>query len=132
MEFARHSFTLAQRQSDGSTLRDHLVAIERATRQPQRELIAPPFPEAMGDVWAWFLRLDEQRQGNGFTMNKLSHADIGWYFHMRRIQPSEDQLDLIQKLDAVRMEYMPKPVEDSSSKTPAEKERTLGHSHSRH
>lgn len=48
---------LAERQPDGTRLRDHLEALERRGGRRHPLLDGPPLPAAAAHLWQWFLEL---------------------------------------------------------------------------
>lgn len=58
----------------------------------------PTVPPGTDHIWAWFRDLDSRRQA-GMSVCALSWSDIHAYFQMRRVKPSQWELEALSKLD---------------------------------
>ncbi len=102
--FAEHEFRLGKRDKDGRTLRETLATVTRMTGRTPADAINPiELPPQVEHLWHWFLRLNNKRQQGYHSAAPLSEADIGWFFHSRRIVLAGWELDAIDALDAVAL-----------------------------
>ena len=88
---AKAVFHLNQRKPDGSTLREHLQAVERSTKRRPPELDVPALPQACAGVWQIFLELHSRRAQGGFGPAALDEARLlNWQqLHAARLSPWE-------------------------------------------
>ena len=59
----------------------------------------PAMPPAAERAWAWFLELQQGRQG-GMGLQALTWADIHGYFSLFRLTPTPIELRLIRAFDS--------------------------------
>lgn len=97
--WAAHAFKLARRRPDGSSLGEHLRAVERQTRRTPPELIGPDFPREFATVWAWFAELNETRGANGFGPSPLAYAEIDAWRRLTGRRPSPADIAILRALD---------------------------------
>ncbi|MBW7852217.1 MAG: hypothetical protein H3C38_17115 [Rhodospirillales bacterium] len=90
---ARHRLRLAERQPDGTTLRDHLEALEERTGRRHPLLDGPAPPAAGRHVWGWFLDL-------GGGPRPLSHAEIAAWAALTGNRPRDWEVRALRALDA--------------------------------
>lgn len=57
IEHAAAQFRLGRRRKDGSTERDHLLAVQRVTGKQPPELQVPPLPPGTADLWGTYLQI---------------------------------------------------------------------------
>ena len=99
---------MAERQKDGSTLRDNLEAVYRMTGHRPKELDTGKMPDCLMHVWNWFLQLNSQRTNNGFGINPITNQEMWFFFQLEGIEPESWELDLIRKFDRVALENQSK------------------------
>lgn len=111
---------MQEQQADGSTLRETLLAVQKMTGRPQPELLNPPeLPQGAYYVWSWFLKLNSSRGSNGFGVNPLSYTEMKCFFDLEGVVPTDWELEILKKLDAVAIESYAKSQkkqEESSKK----------------
>lgn len=98
MAYGEHEINLLQRQPDGATLRDHLLAAERSGLAAP-ELVGPPLPAAGAYLWGWFLDLSAARGRSGFGLGPISYQDIAAWAWLHGIAPSSFELGVLRRLD---------------------------------
>lgn len=88
---AKAIFKLSQKKPDGSTLREHLQAVERSTGRRPPELEVPALPQACAGLWPIFLELHNRRAQGGFGPAALDEARLlHWQqLHATRLSPWE-------------------------------------------
>jgi hypothetical protein len=96
---------LALKQSDGSTLRQHLQVGERVWKRWD-ERLHREVPEAMAHLWRWFRELAMGRTFTEYGAQALSHAEIDAWARLRRIELSSKELDVLRMLDAVMLNVL--------------------------
>ena len=68
----------------------------------------PAMPPAAQQAWAWFLELNQGRQG-GMGLQALTWADLHGFFALCGIEPSPIELRLIRAFDSAFLTvYAPK------------------------
>jgi hypothetical protein len=59
---------LQEVQGDGATLRQHLIALERATKKPHEHLTGrKPLKDSAKYLWQWFVELRREAGGSAIT-----------------------------------------------------------------
>lgn len=97
--YGEHEFKLLKRQDDGATLRDHLLAAERAGATVP-ELEGPPLPACLAYLWAWFVELSSARGGTGMGgVNPIGYQELAAWAGLRGISPTPFELEAIRRLD---------------------------------
>jgi hypothetical protein len=77
LEFAEREFELDARQPDGSTLREHGVALaRRGNGEPPAALASLECPDVVRYLWGYFQDMSTRRTSNGYTVNPLSHQEV--------------------------------------------------------
>lgn len=100
---------MQERQADGSTLRDNLLAVQKMTGKAQSELLNPPeLPQGAYYVWSWFLKLNSARSSNGFGLNPLNYTEIKSFFDLEGVYPTDWELDILKALDGLALESFSK------------------------
>lgn len=61
-------------------------------------MIPLPFPYELSHIWAWFQRMNQMRQNNGFGVSRLSGEIVAWQ-QLEGIRLNPYELDVIAKLD---------------------------------
>lgn len=103
---------LNQKGSDGVSQREHLLAVERQTKKPVKELQnLIELPESMFSIWSHFLALDSSRSSNGYSANPLSFSEIKDYFDLLREVPEVWEVQLIRRLDQTLLTVYAKQAE---------------------
>lgn len=101
MAYARNEFELAQPQGDGSPLRAHYVAAERATRRQVPQLHVH-CPEPLAYLWEWFLALSARRA----LPNPLAASEIAAWSELRGISLRINEVELIEQIDIVLLQVL--------------------------
>jgi hypothetical protein len=105
LTFAGNEFALAERQSDGAPLRDHLETVARATRKTPAELAAltaVPCPYPLQHLWLAFLELTSTRPSNAMGVGEpLSFSEIESWARLTRRPLTAWQVDVIRRLDTI-------------------------------
>lgn len=104
---------LSSVQKDGSTLRDHLNAVEKVSGRRPPELDGPPLPECLEYIWGWFIQL-HRRRGGGFGPAPISWEAIDAWARRTGADPTPLELELI---DAIDCAYMEQAAKDSKGKS---------------
>lgn len=121
--FADHSFRMSSRQSDGSSLKEHM---DNAKSNPfaSASMIAvveqeepPSLPEAAAYVWSYFLRLHSGRgQGGLGGFLPLNYQEIESFCNMEKVELESWELDMIKSLDACFLKVSYEQQEKESKK----------------
>lgn len=111
MEFARYQFEMSSKQSDGSSLKDHVQKAENnpfgmkfsSKDEKLEEYLEPPeLPAAASLVWSWFLILHNTRPSGGFGgFFPLSHSEMKAFFELEQIDPEPWEIELLRAFDRV-------------------------------
>lgn len=96
--FATHEFELAARQSDGATLKEHLVAVwERSGRKPAKLADAPVCP-APG-LWRDFLDLHNCRSYGQGGPSPITFLELDAWQRVKGVSLEPWELDCIRVAD---------------------------------
>lgn len=98
LEFAENEFELAQRQKDGATLREHLMAAEAALRRPIDKLHVE-CPRALVYVWDWFCDISSSRKSGYGGSEPISYEELRAWQALNGIELTKYELSLIRKID---------------------------------
>lgn len=97
------------------TYRETLEGLIFRTRDPAKraereaDLACPPFPDALGHVWAAFCRLSARRGSNGFSINPISWPDIDAYVRHSKMPLAPWEIRIIEELDDLFRQEHSKP-----------------------
>lgn len=89
---------------DGVTLRETLEGLAGRTRRPHKrleyeaQLALPPFPVALGYLWAIYRRL-RRRKGGGFGPSPIEWPDIDAFLRHARISLAPWEVEVIEEID---------------------------------
>jgi hypothetical protein len=86
---------------NGSTVREHLEAVERRTGERPKELDECYIPKEAVHIWNWFLDLHAARTSNGFGSNPITFAEISAWSALTGARPSEFEVGAIRRLDVL-------------------------------
>lgn len=103
-EFCKQQFTLAERQSDGSTLRKHLESVEKVTGKRPKELETIELPEVFQFCWEWFLHLNNARPSGGFGASPLLYSEMQAFFELKQLSPEPWEIDIIKMFDIIALD----------------------------
>ena len=110
--YLKQESELNQKGRDGVSQRDHLLAVERQSKKPVKELQnLVTLPESMFSLWSHFITLDSTRSSNGYSSNPLSFSEIKAYFDILREVPEVWEVQLIRRLDQTLLEVYAKQAE---------------------
>jgi hypothetical protein len=93
---------LSRRHADGSTERDHLLAVQRAG-EIVPELDVPPIPYGCEWLWAAFLQLNASRGSNGMGPSAIGPADLLAWQQLRGLRLNHWEIDTLLALDGVAL-----------------------------
>ncbi|WP_320196219.1 phage tail assembly chaperone [Agrobacterium rosae] len=82
-------------------------------------------PSAGSHVWVWFRELDRARPGTGYGINPISWHELDAWSRLRKVVPSQWEVDAIMALDAVRMEIFYEKQNAQEEPKPEVSERPL-------
>lgn len=86
---------------EGSTVREHLQAAQRASgRVPERLANAPSLPEGCAVLWRDFMNLRGMTGSNGFGPSRISFHDIDGYQRVIGARFAPWELDAIRMADS--------------------------------
>ena len=74
------------------------------------------FPTDMMYQWKYFIDLHNKRTSNGFSVNPITYTDMCSYFSLINYNPEEWEIDLINSLDQVFLEFQQKQQEADKNK----------------
>lgn len=101
-------------EEDGSTILDHLLAVERTTgKRPQILLDAPPLPQGCEDLWRMFNELHACRGSTGFGPSRIGFVEIDAYGRVKGIRFQPWEVEAIQKADLAFLKHW-KPAKGAS------------------
>lgn len=95
-------------QEDGSSLKDHLLLIEKTTGKPQEKLQTGEVPNVCSHVWNWFLKLHKKRSSNGFSVNPITYTEMQSFFKLHGLVPENWEIELIEALDDIVLDSIAK------------------------
>jgi hypothetical protein len=102
-------FELAERQEDGSTMRDHLKAFEKATGKAHPRLAAAPrLPKGCEQVLADFMDLHGCRTSTGFGPAPISYLELDAWQRVNGLRLEAWEIDAIRAADEAYMAYVAK------------------------
>jgi hypothetical protein len=113
LTFAGNQMALAEKQSDGATLREHLQAVARQIRKmpPElAELTAVRCPVLLQYLWQAFLELSSARGSTGFGPAPLSFLEIESWSRLTHRTLTGWQINVLKQLDSV---YLSKQAEQA-------------------
>lgn len=88
---------------DGSTLRQHLQAVWRASGRKPKELDIPEMPPMVAHLWDIFGELSVARGSNGFGINAINYREITSWQHLSGVTLTPWEAETLIHLDrAVR------------------------------
>jgi hypothetical protein len=120
MEYAEQQFELGS-ESDPKSKISQLRSVERQLgRTPPELLNLKELPVEFYSMWKWFLQLNSKRQ-SGMSINSLSWSDIHSYFSLLKISPTEEELDILTRLDSIALSHYSKQQEQANKQAKAKK-----------
>lgn len=111
--YAAHQYTLAARQPDGATLRDHLEAAARHMhgRRPEG-LDGPPCPPELEYLWGMFRDLSNRRSSTSLGAAPITWLDIDAWQRTARLALTPFEQECLCALDGIFLQAAhktPKP-----------------------
>lgn len=100
---------------DGSTLREHLQALYRNTRQTPPELLPPPLPAAAGGLLDTWNTITKSRTGNGFGPSPLTWQDIHAWQSVSGMQLTPWEAETFLDLDRAVLAAQASPAKDNDN-----------------
>lgn len=94
----RETIRLDRPRKDGTTLRDHLLAVEEASGEELFD--EPEVPSAAEHLWLWFWDLNGSIGNNGFGATPLTYNEIGHWAKLYHIVPSPWEVQTLRRMDA--------------------------------
>jgi len=126
IEYCKYQFEYGQRQSDGSTVKEHIEAAkespfaamlgeEQKLIQEDLESEPPILPTSAQFAWTYFLRLHQTRQSGGFGgFFAISYQEMLAFFTLESTFPESYELELIRVWDKLALEHMHKEQQKAS------------------
>ena len=100
---------LGQRQSDGCTLREHLLAAVQAGAPPDPALSAPPVPRGCGPLLTAFAALSAVRPQGLNGGGAIAPTEVQAWCNLHRVRLTPWELDTLTAMDhaalAVQAEF---------------------------
>lgn len=90
-------------QPDGSTIREHLEAVERQTGIRPAKLDGPPIPTGAEYLWNWFITLNTTRGNTGFGPAQFTFAEMAAWAALTGNRPEPWEVMILKALDAAWM-----------------------------
>lgn len=76
-------------------------------------------PESMKYVWKYFSALNRKRQGTGYGPLAITHSEILSYFTLYGISYDPIEVEIIELLDDIAMEYYNGKIQEENEKMKA-------------
>lgn len=92
-------FGLEVVQDDGSTLRDHLMAVWRSKGKLPKQLEVQEPPELVAHLWRYFAELHKERQSNGFNTGRITATTIKDWCQVYCVELELWEVKAIKKMD---------------------------------
>lgn len=103
-KFAEVEFQLAQPQTDGVALREHLLSHRRMTGDGHPLLNeAPPLPDGCGPLWRDFMELHNARQWGMGGPSPISFVEIDAWQRVRGVRLASWEIAAVKAGDAAYM-----------------------------
>lgn len=110
---------MAERQSDGRSLRDHLESAERQFRKKPKQLEnLVELPKSMKEPWEWFLRLNNHRP-TGMGISAIPYSEILSFFTLLGIDPEPTDVELIELFDKIAIKIANQQQEKENQRNAA-------------
>lgn len=110
---------MSEIQSDGKTLRENLLNVQRQLKRVPKELEdLVELPECMKEYWHWFLRLSNRRP-SGMGVSTIPYSEMLAFFELIGIVPEPYEIDVIEAFDRVAMNHFNKQQEKNKAKQKA-------------
>jgi len=104
-------------QKDGTTLREHLEAVERLTKKKPKELVEQvELPESLSECWDWFLSLSKSRP-SGLGVSPITYTEMLSYFSLIGIEPDKYEVDIIKMFDSIAVSSAREQEEKNKTKS---------------
>jgi hypothetical protein len=113
IEFAKNELFLSEKQKDGSSLREHLLNIQKQYNVTPPELVEIEVSYLVMYLWESFLELNSTRQ-SGMGVNAISYSEIKAYCELTQTRFSPYEIKVIKMLDRAFLEHYNKPTPESS------------------
>lgn len=97
-------------------MRKHLENVWEQTKVKPKELEdLIELPWDLRQYWEWFLRLHNKRP-SGMGVESIPYSEMLSFFQMLGVQPTEEEIELLDLLDATAVKYMNKQQKKESDK----------------
>lgn len=97
---------MARREPDGSTLRQHLEAVERATGKRVADLHHDPLPACLIPLWEVFVALSLRRPQGLSSAPHLTFHDVLTWCSAYRVELTPWEIDTILAADVAALAAM--------------------------
>ena len=98
-----------------------LLSVERQTgRMPQELENLVECPNDLIYLWQWYLQLNNKRQ-SGMGINSISWSDTKAYFDLIQIQPTEDELNILNRLDNIALKHFSESQKEEAKRSSQKK-----------
>lgn len=74
------------------------------------ELYGPPMPEALGYLWAAFVRLRRRKGANGFSISPIEWPDFDAFIRLSGLHLAPWEIAAIEELDDLFLAEQNKPT----------------------
>ena len=92
---------MSERQSDGTTTREHLESVAKQTKRLPPELQdLVELPDCMRECWNWFLRLNRKRPV-GMGISEIPYTEMKSFFDLHGIEPESHEIEMIEVFDRI-------------------------------
>jgi len=119
--FVEEQFELAEKQSDGKTLREHLQNVQEQTGVVPKELEnLIELPESMNDYWMWFLRLHNHRPA-GMGLTAIPYSEMQAFFNLNGIHLDPYEIEVIELFDSIALRVLSEQADKEQKKANAKK-----------
>jgi len=114
--YAKQEFELSEIQSDGKTLKDALLNVQRQIGRVPKELEnLVELPKCMEEYWQWFLKLSN-RGPSGWGVSAIPYSEIRAFFELIGVVPEPYEVEIIEAFDRVAINHYSKQQEKEQNK----------------
>lgn len=105
--------------NDPKSVISQLLSVERQTGRTPAELQnLVECPSELLYLWDWFLQLNNKRQ-SGMSINSISWSDTDAFFRLIDIQPTQEELNILSKLDNIALKHFSEQQKEEQKKSSA-------------
>ena len=99
---------MSEVQSDGKTLRENLLNVQRQLKRTPKELEdLVELPDCMREYWIWFIRLSNRRP-SGMGISAIPYSEMLAFFELMGIVPDPVEIEVIEAFDKIAMQHYQK------------------------